>query len=190
MLIGILAFQGDFALHQKILNKLNVKHILVKDSNSLFKTDGLIIPGGESTVMSKMIYKNSMDDDLIQYSKKHSLYGTCAGAIIMSSRINDAIVKPLKIMNVEIYRNSWGRQINSFTENIILSFSKPLFKANFIRAPKIKVLSSNIKILSKIEEEPVLIREEQHLMSTFHPELGDDLRIHNYFLNMISDEAI
>ena len=185
MLVGILAFQGDYFLHMQALDKLNVKHILVRDSKSLYKTDGLIIPGGESTVISKMIYRNNMNNDLIKYAKSNSIYGTCAGAIVMSSKINDHIVKPLKIINVQVMRNFWGRQIHSFSENIKLSFTKKYFNATFIRAPKFKILSNDLTILSNMENEPILIRNKKHLISSFHPEIGNDLSIHEYFVKMI-----
>ena len=190
MKVGILAFQGDFALHRKILKKLNVQNILVKNLYDLNTTDALIIPGGESTVISKMINLNSLNTSLKKYSIKKSIYGTCAGAIVMSSKIKDPIVKPLKIIDVQVYRNSWGRQIDSFSENITLKFSNKKFTAKFIRAPKFKCLNDKLKILSYFNDEPILIESERHLISSFHPELGEDTRIHEYFLDKVVNEQL
>ena len=106
MIIGVLAFQGDYVLHQKILNLLNVRNILVRNKAELFKTDALIIPGGESTVIYKLLYKNDMIKEILDYSKKHSIYGTCAGGILMSSKISDSIINPLEIVDVKVYRNA------------------------------------------------------------------------------------
>ena len=114
MKVGILAFQGDFSLHKKILNKLNVDSHYVRNVEDLSLSDALIIPGGESTVISKMIMLNKLNKPLQTYSLSKSIYGTCAGAIVMSSKITDPIVKPLKIIDVEVYRNS-PRCHNVFT---------------------------------------------------------------------------
>ena len=97
MNIGILSLQGNYSEHYKKINELDLKPLNVKSKENLFKCDALIIPGGESTVITKMIYANKMDEDIIEYSKKYSIFGTCAGAIIMCSKIKDSIVKPLKI---------------------------------------------------------------------------------------------
>ena len=188
MKVGILAFQGDFSLHKKILNKLNVDSHYVRNVEDLSLSDALIIPGGESTVISKMIMLNKLNKPLQTYSLSKSIYGTCAGAIVMSSKIRDPIVKPLKIIDVEVYRNSWGRQIDSFSKNIKLEFSKKKFTAKFIRAPKFKCIGKKLKILAHLNNEPILIESARHLISSFHPELGNDIRIHDYFLKKAINE--
>ena len=190
MKVGILAFQGDFVLHSKILKKLNVENIFVKNAQDLNSSDALIIPGGESTVISKMINLNNLSKHLEEFSLTKSIYGTCAGAIVMSSKIKDPIVKPLKIIDVEVYRNSWGRQINSFTSNISLEFSSKKFIAKFIRAPKFKCIGKKLKILANLDDEPILIESARHLISSFHPELGNDTRIHEYFLQKAFSDKI
>tara|TARA_Y100001960_G_C14525951_1_gene753711 strand:- start:134 stop:700 length:567 start_codon:yes stop_codon:yes gene_type:complete len=183
--VGILAFQGDFALHKKILKKINIETILVKNSEDLNNSDALIIPGGESTVISKMIILNKLENPIKKFSLKKSIYGTCAGAILMSSKIKDPIIKPLNIINVEVSRNSWGRQIDSFSQSVKISISNKRFNANFIRAPKFKCLDNKLKILSYLDDEPILIENDKHLISSFHPELGNDTRIHEYFLKKV-----
>tara|TARA_Y100001960_G_C14349882_1_gene668997 strand:+ start:116 stop:688 length:573 start_codon:yes stop_codon:yes gene_type:complete len=188
LIIGVLALQGDFKLHQRILNILNVKNILVKDISSLEQTSALIIPGGESTTIYKLLCKSKLYNKLIDYSKNCNIYGSCAGSILMSSKINDSIIKPLNLIDVEVFRNAWGRQIDSFTDSFYLSFSKKVFKGFFIRAPKFKILSNKAKILSNISNEPILVKQGIHLISSFHPEIGIDTRVHEYFINMVKNK--
>tara|TARA_Y100000996_G_scaffold76699_1_gene51589 strand:- start:281 stop:847 length:567 start_codon:yes stop_codon:yes gene_type:complete len=186
--IGILAFQGDFKLHESILKKLNVSPELIKNKEQLKDIDALIIPGGESTVISKMLIKNNFITSLKEFSKNKSIYGTCAGAILMSSNCNDERVNTLSIIDIEANRNAWGRQIDSFIDDIELSFSlDEKFAATFIRAPKFKIINNAVEVLSTYKKEPVLIRNKKHLISSFHPEVNDDLRIHKYFIEMIND---
>ena len=190
MKVGILAFQGDFALHSKILKRLNVENIFVKSVEDLNSSDALIIPGGESTVISKMINLNNLSNHLKEYSLSKSIFGTCAGAILMSSKINDPIVKPLNIIDIDVCRNSWGRQINSFSQSINLEFSNKRFIAKFIRAPKFKCIGKSLKVLSYLDDEPILIESKRHLISSFHPELGTDVKIHDYFLKKACNDKV
>ena len=118
MLIGILSFQGDYFLHKKILNKMNVDSIYVNSNDLLKKTDALIIPGGESTVISQFISKNNMFDEIIRYASDKSIFGTCAGLIIMSSSCNDARVLNLGLLDINSTRNAWGRQVDSFEKDV------------------------------------------------------------------------
>ena len=187
MVIGILSFQGNFSLHKKILDNLNIPSLYVIDKISLDKTDALIIPGGESSVITKFLKKTKLDKNIIQYSLEKNIFGTCAGAIIMSSKCDDNNINTLNIINIKSYRNSWGRQIDSFETNIKLSFNESTISAKFIRAPKIKKLSTDINILSTYKDEPVLARNNKHLVATFHPELNGDSTIHEYFINMINE---
>jgi len=185
MLIGILSFQGDYFLHKKTLDNINIKSIYVNDNITLNKTDALIIPGGESTVISKFLQDSKLDKEIKRYSLNKSIFGTCAGAIIMSNECDDDSINTLKIMNIKTYRNSWGRQIDSFEKEIKLNFNTNNFYASFIRAPRIKILSSDIEPLSYIGKNPVLVRNKNHLVASFHPEISINSLIHEYFINMI-----
>ena len=192
MKIGILAIQGDFYLHKESFNKLNIDTTYVKNSNHLSKCDALIIPGGESTTMSLLFDKYSLFSDIKQFSQTKSLFGTCAGSILMSSKTNDKRIKNLKCLNLTTERNAWGRQIHSFSDEIIFNnFFKINFKkkysATFIRAPKFLNIGDDCKILATYKKEPVLIRNKKHLISSFHPELNDDLIIFKYFVEMINE---
>ena len=188
MKIGILAFQGDFKLHEKILNRLNVSVKLIRYKEELSEIKALIIPGGESTVISKMLVENNFISYLRDFSQKKSIYGTCAGAIIMSSLCSDKRVENISCIDIEVKRNAWGRQIDSFVADVQLNFSNDKkFEATFIRAPKFKVINNKADVLAVYKKEPVLIRNNKHLVSSFHPEVKDDLRIHEYFISMIDD---
>jgi len=189
MLIGILSFQGDYSLHSEILNNLNVKSIYVNSIKTLMLTDALIIPGGESTVISKFIIRDNMKEVIYKYGLSKCIYGTCAGSIIMSKKCDDPKVVNLGLLDITAYRNAWGRQVYSFEENIKFKFNNESSKVSFIRAPKIKVNSSSVSVLGEYENEPILVRNSRHLVSTFHPEISGDLTIHKYFLNMVKENA-
>ena len=184
MIIGILALQGDFALHRKMLNSINVNSYLVRHADDLDSCDALIIPGGESSVISKLIQKNSMYEKLINFSKLKSIFGTCAGMIMMSKFCNDGKVIPLKILDIEVERNGWGRQYNSF--KCITKVDNHNFETIFIRAPKVKMVNENLSILSYKDKDPILISDGKHLAASFHPELTKDPTIHNIFIGLIN----
>ena len=187
MIVGILSFQGDYALHKKALDHIGVKNILVNSVSTLNKTNALIIPGGESTVISKFLSYTHLDKKIKEYSLKKNIFGTCAGTIIMSKECDDSKVLNLNILNIKSLRNKWGRQINSFEAQIDINLKNKIkYYAKFIRAPKIKVLSNNVKILSMYRNEPVLVRDHLHLSATFHAEMSSNLDVHKYFIGMIN----
>ena len=188
MIIGVLALQGNFAMHQNMLVELDVPSILVKYPHELEKCDGLIIPGGESSTMSKLIDSHGLRLPLIEYSKNNSIFGTCAGMILLSSTESSKNLYPLNIMNFSVTRNGWGRQIFSFTKEVYINFSSGIqFSATFIRAPKVTTISKSINILSTLNEEIILLSDGLHLASSFHPEFGTDTQIHNYFINLVKE---
>ena len=189
MTIGVLALQGDFSLHIKMLAKLNVKNILVKKSSDFDFINGLIIPGGESTVLSLLINKFNLYRKIKNFSKNHCIYGSCAGAILLSEKCDDKKIKPLKLINIKSFRNFYGRQVNSFTKKININFLNKPIKVSFIRAPKLKCLSEKINILSIYNDNPVLVREKNILVSSFHSELFSDTSIHKYFINMVNENV-
>ena len=188
MIIGVLALQGNFTMHQNMLVQLDVPSILVKYPHELEKCDGLIIPGGESSTMSKLIDSHGLRLPLVEYSKNNSIFGTCAGMILLSSTGSSKNLYPLNIMDFSVTRNGWGRQIFSFTKEVYINFSSGIqFSATFIRAPKVKTISNSINVLSKLNEEIILLSDGLHLASSFHPEFGSDTQIHNYFINLVKE---
>ena len=185
--IGILSLQGNYQMHSNMLSDLGVKNIFVKTKEDLFKCKALIIPGGESTVISKMMLRYDLFDSIKDFSKRNSVFGTCAGLILMgNSNLNN--IKTLNIIDIDVLRNAWGRQINSFTENINLNIgTAKAFRATFIRAPRIKKINNATDVLAEINKEPIMIKQGRHLATTFHPEMHGDTSIHKYFLNMINE---
>ena len=185
-MVGILALQGDFEKHGDILSRLKVDYLYIKDKQELDKTDALIIPGGESTTLSMLIDRANLRKELIRYSKNKSIFGTCAGMIMLSSTKNQDIkgsVDTLGAMNIAVSRNSWGTQIDSFEKSVDLEkFNIKSFNAIFIRAPKITKVEGNVGKVEYLDEEPILIDDGRHLACSFHPELDNDTRVHEYFL--------
>ncbi|MAV58698.1 MAG: pyridoxal 5'-phosphate synthase glutaminase subunit PdxT [Candidatus Marinimicrobia bacterium] len=178
-------------MHGEALKMLNIDHCYVKYPKDLYSCSALIIPGGESSSFSKLISKNNLLDCLKDFAEKKPVFGTCAGLIILS-KINTPLVKGLGILDIDIERNGWGTQINSFKHNIFLPDQcNSKFNAVFIRAPRItNINDNNIKILSSLNGEPVLIQKKKCLGATFHPELTSNLTIHKYFIEMIDEKII
>ncbi len=166
--IGVLALQGAFFEHVEILEKLGVQTSEVRTVEDLAGLDGLIIPGGESTTMNLLI------GEIKKVMKKLPIFGTCAGAIILAQNF----------MDIEVERNAYGSQLDSFEDDF--QFNGHNIHGIFIRAPKILKVGDGVEVLAKnSKDEIVLVREDRYLASTFHPELTEDTKIHEYFLDMI-----
>jgi pyridoxal 5'-phosphate synthase pdxT subunit len=186
--IGVLALQGDFAQHKKMLKSLDVDVKLIRYPDDLKNCQGLIIPGGESTTIFQQMEFIGLDKSIIEFAKTKPVFGTCAGMILISNFVDDKQNNTLRLIDISVSRNAWGRQVFSFTQNISLNFDdSEEHKAFFIRAPRVTQISNNIKILAQINKEPVLLTDGKHLVCSFHPELGADNRIHKYFLRMVND---
>ena len=174
--IGVLELQGNFALHHKVLSKLEIESLSVKHKKDLNRVNGLIIPGGESTTISLLIDSFKLRSHLIEFSKSNPIMGTCAGLILMAKNVPDKRVNPLGLINIDIERNAYGRQIMSRTECINFKFNKKInfdLETIFIRAPKITKIKKGIKILAKYKNSPIAILSDHFLGLTFHPELND-----------------
>ena len=182
--IGVLALQGDFAKHQTMLRLLRVETIFVKKPEDLHHCAGLIIPGGESTTLMKLLGKGNLYEPIREFAKKSPIMGTCAGAIMVSSTVDDNRIKPLRLIDISIARNAYGRQIDSFITHVDVTFLKrsERFKTVFIRAPKIRSVGSQVEVLMELHGSPIMVQDNNVLALTFHPELTNDPRIHKYFL--------
>jgi len=188
-MIGVLALQGAFIEHSKILDKMGIENIEIRQSKDLCnKLDGLIIPGGESTTIGKLLHelnlfepiKKLIDDGL-------PVMGTCAGLILLSKEISNDSRSYLKSIDIKTVRNAYGRQLGSFKTNA--SFNNKEIPMVFIRAPYIeKVLSDKVKVLSVVNDHIVAVREDNKLATSFHPELTDDFTVHEYFINMVNNK--
>lgn len=188
MRIGVLALQGDFAKHAEVLRSLGVEVQEVRKAQDLENCQGLIIPGGESTVMLRQLDFIKMRETLLAFARQKSLFGTCAGLILMSEQVEDFPLQPLKLLDVTVERNAFGRQVESFQAFISLEFipgHSKTFPAFFIRAPRIRRCGKGVQILATLGDEPILVRQGYHLGSSFHPELTADPQVHQYFIEMI-----
>ncbi len=184
--IGILALQGDFAKHEERLYSLNVDTIQIKTPEMLQKCDGLIIPGGESTTLTKLMQKYGFYNPIREFAKSRPVMGTCAGMIMVAAHVDDVRVKPLHLIHISVNRNAYGRQIDSFITNVDVPFlgNSMAFRAIFIRAPQIREVGPDVETLIECQGEPVMVRHNKILALAFHPELTDDPRIHQYFLDL------
>lgn len=189
IIIGILALQGDFVEHKAVIEKLGVFTKEIRKAYDLKEISGLIIPGGESTTMSLLLKNNSLRSSIKKLAKKGiPIYGTCAGAILLAHLVNGKKnTKGIPLVDIDIKRNAYGSQLESFEENILISIEEKekKFNAIFIRAPKITKIGDDVKILSRNRNKDiVMIQKNNILISTFHPELTNDNKIHRYFVDM------
>ncbi len=191
MKIGVLALQGDFAEHINMLQSISVQGIEVRLSSQLAQIDGLIIPGGESTTIGKLATDFGMMDDLRRFGQDKAIWGTCAGAIFLSK---DARRKQplLSLMDIQVERNAFGRQVDSFEVELdvpVLQAIDPQnrpYHAIFIRAPLIESVRGGVRILASLPDGRIVAAQQDRWLATsFHPELTGDNRFHRYFANVI-----
>ena len=181
MTVGVLSFHGDFAEHLEILRSLKVKALEVRSLDDLQRIDSLIIPGGESTVMSRFLMTSGVGAEIQRRVREDSLavYGTCAGAILMAKKITGKHPpKTLGLMDITIERNAYGTQLQSFVADLNIAGMKKLIAASFIRAPIIKAIGKRVEILATYQGRPVLVRQGNLIAGTFHPEVWGETAIH------------
>jgi pyridoxal 5'-phosphate synthase pdxT subunit len=183
--IGILALQGGFAAHGKVLDHLQIPWQLVRNPHQLDNIDALILPGGESTTLLKFIQPFILKLNKFN-SEKKPILTTCAGTILLAKHVIEPEQKSLGLLNITVQRNAYGRQTDSFIAN-----DSDNIEMTFIRAPKILKVLSNIKILAKYKDDPVLIQQDNILAATFHPELSNDNKypIHLRFLEILKKKS-
>ena len=190
MKIGVLALQGDFSEHIAILKRLKVDASEVRLPEHLKGLDGLIIPGGESTTIGKLAVAYNLMEPLKLFGQRHAIWGTCAGAIFLSKDVSRD--QPLLgLMDIKVQRNAFGRQKDSFETDLDIpelkqaTGTKEDYHAVFIRAPIIESVSGDAKILASVPDGRIVAAQQGHLLATsFHPELTDDTRFHEYFLSL------
>ena len=191
MKIGVLALQGAFAEHIAILRRLEVNSMPVRLPHQLVELDGLIIPGGESTTITRLMQSYDLMSEISNLAENGlPILGTCAGMILIAKEISGSKVKPLGLMDIRVRRNAFGRQRESFEADLSMPVlgEKP-FPGVFIRAPLIEQANSGVETLSKLDNGTIVsARQGKVLACAFHPELTDDLRFHQYFLNIIAGE--
>jgi|TARA_Y100001970_G_scaffold105026_1_gene131466 5'-phosphate synthase pdxT subunit len=188
--VGVLALQGAFKLHVQALKRLGVEAIEVRTLENFEASQALIIPGGESTTMSFLLESSGIFEALQERSNNGMpILGTCAGMILLSSKITDGRndQKPLKLIDIEVRRNGYGRQIDSFESDLMVKGFENFFKGVFIRAPLVESVGENVDVLAELNGQPIMCRQESTIVTSFHPELADDDRIHAEFLEMVSN---
>jgi pyridoxal 5'-phosphate synthase pdxT subunit len=189
--VGILSLQGDFAAHGAALSRAGAEPVFVRERGQLPALDGLIIPGGESTTMLKLMRYENLFDALVEFGRRKPVFGTCAGAILMADHVTSPAQESFGLMHLGVERNAYGRQVDSRVTGID---PEPEFEqragpgkieAVFIRAPIIRQLGANVQVLARYNGDPVLVEEGKYLVATFHPELTGDPRVHRLFLEKL-----
>ena len=185
--VGVLALQGDFAEHMKSLESIGAEPTEVRLPGDLVDIDALIIPGGESTTIARLMDVFGLTKDIKGRVKEGMpVWGTCAGMIVLAKRLVEDRPQPLGLMDIRVQRNAYGRQIDSFeTEIPVPALGEKSFRAVFIRAPAIEEIGSAVETIACLEDgQVVAAREGNVLVTAFHPELTSDTRFHSYFLSM------
>lgn len=191
MLIGVLALQGAFVEHLAALEKCKVNGIPVRKPEEIDGLDGLIIPGGESTTIGKLMVDFKLNQAILKKTAQGMpIFGTCAGLIMLAKKVNGMKQFSLGLMDINVQRNGFGRQVDSFEADLVIDALGPKpFHAVFIRAPYVESVKPNVGILAEYEKKIVMVRQGNFLGAAFHPELTDDLRIHLYFKQMVEDSC-
>lgn len=186
--IGVLALQGDFAEHIGIFQRLGVAAREVRHPQELADLDGLVIPGGESTTMTRLISEFALVEPLRERAQKgFPVWGTCAGMIVLAQRVSELDWPTLGALAIAVRRNAFGRQVDSFeTDLAVPALGQEPFHAVFIRAPIVEEVSDGVEVLAKLEnDKAVAVRQANALATAFHPELTEDDRFHRYFIDMV-----
>ncbi|MFS0725024.1 pyridoxal 5'-phosphate synthase glutaminase subunit PdxT [Paenibacillus sp. 1P07SE] len=185
MKIGVLALQGAVAEHMKSITLAGGEPVAVKRTEQLQELDGLIIPGGESTVIGRLMRKYEFVDALHDFAaQRKPMFGTCAGMIVLAERIEGQEEAHLKLMDMTVARNAFGRQRESFETDLSVQGIDETVRAVFIRAPLVTAVGPEVEVLSTYKDEIVTVRQEHLLACSYHPELTHDYRMHSYFLDM------
>jgi 5'-phosphate synthase pdxT subunit len=188
MKIGILAVQGDFEAHAATLARLGVDYVFVRTPGDMEGVDAVILPGGESTTQWKFLVEEGLDKSLAEHAAKGgAIFGTCAGAILLARDVQNPKQESLGLADISVIRNGYGRQLASEVRQGATEISPEPIEMVFIRAPIIERVGPGTQVLAKSEGQPVLIRQKQILIATFHPELSKDTAVHQYFVDMVRD---
>ena len=185
MKIGILAVQGDFEAHAARLRELGAETVEVRSVADLKGCDGLVLPGGESTTQLQFLQEEGLYDAIRRFSREGgAIFGTCAGAILLADQVKNPAQDSLKLLNMTILRNGYGRQLASDVFEGSSTLKKEPLEMVFIRGPIIEKLGPGISVLAEHQGKPVLVQKDRILAATFHPELTDDTTVHQHFLDL------
>jgi 5'-phosphate synthase pdxT subunit len=178
--IGVLALQGNFREHAAMLRRLGADPVEVRKPEQLERLDGLVIPGGESTAIMRLVQLYGLENGIREFERP--LFGTCAGMILLDRN-------HLGVVDLEVARNAYGRQVASFEADLELAGDEQPLRGVFIRAPRVSRVGGDVEVLAELDGEPVLLRDGRVLVASFHPELTDDTRVHERFLDLVREEA-
>jgi len=187
--IGVLALQGNYYMHNQVLESIGFEPVSIRYPYELDSVEGLVIPGGESTTMSKLMNRIGFYKPLRVFAKDYPVLGTCAGLILMSEQVVDAEIKPLGLLDVKIERNGYGRQISSKTVDIKFELKNTNYNilGSFIRAPKIVSYGSSVEVIAMRNGFPIIVKNDKHMGISFHPELDNISILHEYIF--VGDRA-
>jgi pyridoxal 5'-phosphate synthase pdxT subunit len=180
--VGILALQGDFEAHRKAVERAGARAIEVRTESQLAQCDGLIVPGGESSTMLKLLDQEKLTGPLQRFAGRKPVYGSCAGAILLAREVTNPPQASLGLMDIQVERNAYGRQIDSRVARITPDNGGGELEAVFIRAPIIRQVGAEAIVLARYQGDPVWVEQGRHMVTTFHPELTADPRVHLRFL--------
>lgn len=186
-IIGVLAIQGDYEAHQRALEALGAKVVLVRKPEQLEGIDGLVIPGGESSTFLKFLEREGFLGKLREFVARQPTFGTCAGAILLAKQVENPSQESLGAIDIAVRRNAYGRQLDSTIIESNSSLGKEPLEMVFIRAPKITRTGPQVEVLALRDNDPVLVRQKHILAATFHPELSQDKRVHQMFLDQVRE---
>jgi 5'-phosphate synthase pdxT subunit len=178
--IGVLAVQGNFREHAAMLRRLGAEAVEIRKPEQLQGLDGLVIPGGESTTFMRLMRLYGLDEAVREFTGP--VLGTCAGMIVLDRRHLGAV-------DIEVDRNAYGRQVGSFEADIALADDGEPLRGVFIRAPRVREVGPDVEVLAELDGEPVLLHEGRFIVASFHPELTDDTRVHERFLELVGEES-
>jgi 5'-phosphate synthase pdxT subunit len=178
--IGVLAVQGNFREHVAMLRRLGAEPVEVRKPEELEGLDGLVIPGGESTAIMRLARLYGLEEAIRSFGRP--LLGTCAGMILLDRR-------HLGVLDLEVSRNAYGRQVASFEADLALAGEDEPLRGVFIRAPRVSEVGPDVEVLAELDGEPVLLRQGDVIVASFHPELTDDTRVHERFLDLVREGA-
>lgn len=185
LIVGVLAIQGDYAAHVAALEELGARAVLVRKPEDLAGLDGLIIPGGESTTMLRLLERNQFFDRLKVFVERKPTFGTCAGTILLAKQVQHPTQQSLQLLDITVERNAYGRQ----NESTILTAETKLpggpVEMVYIRAPRIVRVGAEVEVLAERDGSPVLVCQGHSLAATFHPELSSDRRVHQLFVELV-----